>query len=92
MYWRRNGVSWFDCKKKSVCALSLLSLWVVQLMECEERIAALEEEIRNLSSGNISRKVGKGDALPTPPARMTLAGHRLPVTGVAYHPRSAKNT
>ncbi|KAJ4455304.1 putative Lissencephaly-1 [Paratrimastix pyriformis] len=58
-----------------------------KLMEQEEKVASLEEEIKLLSSGNISRKVGKGDALPTQLAKFTLNGHRQPVTSVAFHPK-----
>lgn len=52
-------------------------------MELETRNAVLQEE---LAAAPTRRTNSQTDWVPRAPARHTLAGHRLPVTSVAFHP------
>ncbi|KAJ1850091.1 Lissencephaly-1 [Coemansia sp. RSA 2708] len=56
-----------------------------KIMELETRLSALQDEV---NSGAVRRTNGKpAEWLPRPPARLTLAQHRAPVTSVRFHPQ-----
>lgn len=62
---------------------------VIKVMDMETRIAELTEELAR--GGGSRRGNGAGSSttagsLPRPPERLTLTGHRGPVTAVAFHP------
>ncbi|KYQ89824.1 putative dynein regulator [Tieghemostelium lacteum] len=55
--------------------------------ELEQKVKQLEEELNNggRGSGGSSRK-GKEDALPRPPEKNVLSGHRNCINAVRFHP------
>lgn len=53
-------------------------------MDLENRNAALQEE---LSLSPAKRAASQTDWIPRAPAAHVLTGHRLPITGVAFHPQ-----
>lgn len=56
-------------------------------MELESRVIALQQELDSATPTSLTRKnVDPVSWLPRAPARHTLAGHRNPVTSVAFHP------
>ncbi|KZP12726.1 dynein regulator [Athelia psychrophila] len=55
-----------------------------KIMDLENRNAALQEE---LSLSPAKRAASQTDWIPRAPAAHVLTGHRLPITGVAFHPQ-----
>ncbi|CED83964.1 dynein regulator [Phaffia rhodozyma] len=55
-----------------------------KIMDLENRNASLLEELSSAPSSR--RSASQVDWIPRTPARHVLAGHRLPITRVAFHP------
>lgn len=51
-----------------------------QIIQLESQVAALQEDLAAAGKG---KRVDKSEALPREPAKLTLHGHRMPVTKVA---------
>ena len=54
-----------------------------QIMELENQISELQEELRSTPARRLTSTI---DWVPRAPARHSLAGHRSPITRVAFHP------
>ncbi len=54
-----------------------------QIMDLEAQNAALTEDLANAGKG---KKIDSSQSLPREPAKLTLTGHRTPITAVLFHP------
>ncbi|KAI1302129.1 protein with putative role during mitosis [Mortierella claussenii] len=54
-----------------------------KIMDLENKMSAMQEELSNAPVRKVTSSV---DWIPRPPERYTLAGHRSPITRVAFHP------
>jgi len=55
-------------------------------MDLEARLHALQTELDSAPSSMRQKNLDPATWLPRPPARHNLSGHRMPVTGLAFHP------
>lgn len=69
-----------DVLEKKWTAIVRLQRKILQL---EQQTASLQEDLRLYGRGE---KLDKTEALPREPAKLTLEGHRGPVTRVVFHP------
>ena len=58
----------------------------VQIMDLEARIHALQTELDSAPSSMRQKNVDPSVWIPRSPPRYSLSGHRMPVTGIAFHP------
>jgi platelet-activating factor acetylhydrolase IB subunit alpha len=55
-------------------------------MDLEARLHALQTELDSAPSSMRQKSLDPATWLPRSPARHNLSGHRMPVTGLAFHP------
>jgi platelet-activating factor acetylhydrolase IB subunit alpha len=55
-------------------------------MDLESRIHALQTELDSAPSSIRQKNVDPSVWIPRNPPRYSLSGHRMPVTGIAFHP------
>ena len=84
-----SGISVEDSKKENgVLEKKWTSIIRLQkkVMDLEQTVSTLKEELEVAGSGGRRKKDDGSLAIPRPPAKHTLSGHRATVTSVAIHP------
>eukprot|EP01132_Coremiostelium_polycephalum_P000700 gene700-863_t len=76
-----------DPKKKGLLEKKWTSVIRLQkkVLDLEAKTAQLEEELNSGGRNGATRR-GKEDALPRPPEKLTLTGHRNCINSVKFHP------
>jgi platelet-activating factor acetylhydrolase IB subunit alpha len=57
-----------------------------QIMDLEARLHALQTELDSAPSSMRQKSLDPATWIPRSPARHNLSGHRMPVSGLAFHP------
>mmetsp|Transcript_21985 Transcript_21985/g.61807 ORF Transcript_21985/g.61807 Transcript_21985/m.61807 type:complete len:407 (+) Transcript_21985:156-1376(+) len=57
-----------------------------KVMDLEQTVLQLQEDLKGAGSGGKRKAGSNANAVPRPPQKHTLKGHRAAVTGVAVHP------
>ena len=55
-------------------------------MDLESRVHALQNELDSTPASMRQKNLDPSMWVPRSPARHTLSGHRMPITGLAFHP------
>lgn len=75
-------------KKVSNYLLSLAGIYLTtfKIMDLEARLHALQTELDSAPASMRQKNLDPLTWIPRNPARHSLSGHRMPVTGLAFHP------
>jgi hypothetical protein len=71
--------------QKKVC-FSSSYLTFAQIMDLEARIHNLQMELDSAPASMRQKNLDPSTWIPRNPARHSLSGHRMPITGLAFHP------